>query len=140
MEAATPASSSSTRGLDDRDTDVFGQTGGNDGTGVVQHLAGVLEHTADDIGRMVRGVEVFLQLDGAAIGILDLDIAPGIDVDLLDSVGEDVLGQESILGHLRIQGVYQLALAHAVHRHAIVLQIAGDPALHLLLGLVAVLP
>ena len=82
---------------------------------------------------------MFLQLDGAAIGILDLDIAPGIDVDLLDSVGEDVLGQESILGHLRIQGVYQLALAHAVHRHAIVLQIAGDPALHLLLGLVAVL-
>ena len=88
---------------------------------------------------MIRGVEVFLQLDGAAVGILDLDIAPGIDVDLLDSVGEDVLGQESILGHLRIQGVYQLALAHAVHRHAIVLQIAGDPALHLLLGLVAVL-
>ena len=82
---------------------------------------------------------MFLQLDGAAVGILDLNVAPGIDVDLLDSVGEDVLGQESILGHLRIQGVYQLALAHAVHRHAIVLQIAGDPALHLLLGLIAAL-
>ena len=127
------------RGLDDRDTDVFGQTGGNDGTGIVQHLAGVLEHTADDIGRVVRRVEVFLQLDGAAIGILDLNVAPGIDVDLFDAFGEDVLGQKPILGHLRIKGVHQLALAHDVHRHAIVLQIAGDPALHLLLGLVAAL-
>ena len=127
------------RGLDDRDTDVFGQTGGNDGTGVVQHLAGVLEHTADDIGCVVRGVEVFLQLDGAAVGILDLNVAPGIDVDLLDAVGEDVLGQKSILGHLRIQGIHQFALSHAVHGHAVILQIAGDSALHLLLGLVAAL-
>ena len=127
------------RGLNDRNTDVLGQTGGDDGTGIVQHLAGVLEHTADDIGRVVRGVEVFLQLDGAAVGILDLNVAPGIDIDLLDAVGEDVLGQKPILGHLRIKGIHQLALAHAVHRHAIVLQIAGDPALHLLLGLVAAL-
>ena len=127
------------RCLDDRNTDVLGKTGCDDGAGVVQHLAGVLEHTADDIGRMVRGVEVFLQLDGAAVGILDFNVAPGIDVDLLEAVGEDVLGQKPILGHLRIKGIHQLALAHAVHRHAIVLQIAGDPALHLLLGLVAAL-
>ena len=82
---------------------------------------------------------MFLQLDGAAVGILDLNVAPGIDVDLLDAFGEDVLGQKPILGHLRIKGVHQLALAHTVHRHAIVLQIAGDPALHLLLGLIAAL-
>ena len=82
---------------------------------------------------------MFLQLDGAAVGILDLNVAPGIDVDLLDAVGEDVLGQKPILGHLRIQGVYQFALSHAVHGHTVILQIAGDPALHLLLGLVAVL-
>ena len=88
---------------------------------------------------MVRGVEVFLQLDGSAVGILDLDVAPGIDVDLLDAVGEDVLGQKPILGHLCIQGVHQFALSHAVHGHVVILQIAGDPALHLLLGLVAAL-
>ena len=82
---------------------------------------------------------MFLQLDGSAVGILNLDVAPGIDVDLLDAVGEDVLGQKPILGHLRIQGVHQFALSHAVHGHAVILQIAGDPALHLLLGLVAAL-
>ena len=82
---------------------------------------------------------MFLQLDGAAVGILDLDVAPGIDVDLLDTIGEDVLGQKPILSHLRIQGVHQFTLSHAVHGHAVILQIAGDPALHLLLGLVAVL-
>ena len=67
---------------------------------------------------MVWGVEVFLQLDGSAVGILNLDVAPGIDVDLLDAVGEDVLGQKPILGHLRIQGVHQFALSHAVPGHA----------------------
>ena len=123
-------------GLNDRNTDVFGQTGGDDGTGVVQHLAGVLQHTADDIGRMVRRVKVFLQLDGAAVGILDLDVPPGIDVDLLDAVCKDVLGEETVFGHFRVQSVHQLALRHAVHSHSVVLQIPGDAALHLLLGLI----
>ena len=88
---------------------------------------------------MVRRIKVFLQLDGAAIGILDLNVAPGIDVDLLNTVGKDVLGQKAILSHFRVQGVHQLTLGHALHGHAVILQIAGDTALHLLLGLVAAL-
>ena len=86
---------------------------------------------------MVRRVKVFIQLDGAAIGILNLDVTPGIDVDLLDAVCKDVLGEEAVLGHFRIQGIDQLALSHAIHSHTVVLQVSGNAALHLLLGLIA---
>ena len=127
------------RGLDDRNTDVLGQTGGDDGAGIVQHLAGVLQHTADDIGCMVRRVKVFLQLDGAAIGILDLDISPGIDVDLLNALGKDILGEKAVLSHFRIECGHQFSLRHAVNSHAVILQIPGNAAFHLLFCLITIL-
>ena len=80
------------RRFDDRDTNVLRQSGGNDRAGIVQYLAGVLQHTADDIGGVFRRIEMLLQLGGMTVGILDLNVPPGVDVDLLDSVCEDVLG------------------------------------------------
>ena len=80
------------RRFDDRDTNILCQSGGNDGAGIVQYLAGVLQHTADDIGGVFRRIEMLLQLGGMTVRILDLNVPPGVDIDLLNSVREDVLG------------------------------------------------
>ena len=80
------------RRFDDRDTNILCQSGGNDGAGIVQYLAGVLQHTADDIGGVFRRIEMLLQLGGMTVRILDLNVPPGVDIDLLNAVREDVLG------------------------------------------------
>ena len=80
------------RRFDDRDTNILCQSGGNDGAGIVQYLARVLQHTADDIGGVFRRIEMLLQLGGMTVRILDLNVPPGVDIDLLNAVREDVLG------------------------------------------------
>ena len=122
------------RRFDDRDTNVLCQSGGNDGAGIVQYLAGVLQHTADDIGGVFRRIEMLLQLGGMTVRILDLNVPPGVDVDLLDAVREDVLGQKSVLCHFRVQSVHQFRGRHAIHSNAVLLQIPCHAALHLLFG------
>ena len=82
---------------------------------------------------------MLVQLDGTAIGILDLDVTPGVDVNLLDTVCKDILGQEAVLGHFRVQGIHQFIGIHAVHGHTLILQIPSDTALDLLLGFLAAL-
>lgn len=42
-----------------------------------------MEHAPYDIDRMLRGLEVFLQLFTPAVIVLYLDIPPGIDIDFL---------------------------------------------------------
>ena len=123
------------RRFDDRDTNVLRQSGGNDRAGIVQYLAGVLQHTANDIGGVFRRVKMLLQLGGMTVGILDLNVPPGVDVDLLDAVCEDVLGQKSVLCHFRVQGIHQLRGCHAIHGNAILLQIPCHAALYLLFGI-----
>ena len=80
------------RRFDDRDTNVLCQSGGNDGAGIVQYLAGVLQHTANNVGGVFRRVEMLLQLGGMTVRILDLNVPPRVDIDLLNAVREDVLG------------------------------------------------
>ena len=82
---------------------------------------------------------MLVQLNGAAIGILDLDVPPGVDVDLLDAIRKDVLGQETVLSHFRVEGVHQLVLGHTVHCHALLLEETGNPPFHLGLGVLAVI-
>ena len=84
---------------------------------------------------MFRRIEMLLQLGGMTVGILDLNVPPGVDVDFLDAVCEDVLGQKSVLCHFRVQSVHQLRGCHAVHSDAILLQIPCHAALHLLFGI-----
>ena len=73
------------------------------------------------------------------VRILDLNVPPGVDVDFLNAVRKDVLGQKSVLRHFRVQGVHQLRGRHTIHGDAVLLQIPRHAALHLFLGVRVVL-
>ena len=68
------------------------------------------------------------------VRILDLNVPPGVDIDLLNAVRKDVLGQKSVLCHFRVQSVHQFRGRHAIHGNAVLLQIPCHAALHLLFG------
>ena len=88
---------------------------------------------------MFRRIEMLLQLGGMTVRILDLNVPPGVDIDLLNAVREDVLGQKSVLCHFRVQSVHQFRGRHAIHSNAVLLQIPCHAALHLLFGIRVIL-
>ena len=88
---------------------------------------------------MFRRIEMLLQLGGMTVRILDLNVPPGVDIDLLNAVRKDVLGQKSVLCHFRVQGVHQLRGRHTIHGNAVLLQIPRHAALHLFLGVRVIL-
>ncbi len=100
--------------------------------GVVQHHAGGMQHPAHHVDGVLGAFKPFLQLLCFPACILDLDILPAVDVDLLDAGSEHILGQEGELRHLRIDGVHQLLAAHALHGDPVILHIFGDVPLDLL--------
>ena len=102
--------------------------------GVVQYHATDMEHAADDIDGVFRAVEVFLQLDRFTIGVQYLDVTPGIHINFFNAGPEDVLGKQTELGHLRVEGIHQLVAGIAFDRDAAVLHIFGDVPLDLGLG------
>ena len=124
-------------GLHSGDTGVAGQMPRDQRAGVVQHHTGGVEHTADDGKRVFRRVKVFRELFASTVRILHLDIPPRVDVDLLNAVGVDIAGQEAELRHLGIDGVHQLRLCHACYGDTPVLQVLGDVAHELFLGVLA---
>ena len=109
----------------------------NQGTGIVQHHTGGVEHTADDGKRVFRRVKVFRELFASTVRILHLDIPPRVDVDLLNAVGVNIAGQKAELRHLRIDGVRQFRLRHACYGDTPVLQVLGDVTHELFLGVLA---
>ena len=80
---------------------------------------------------------MFRELFASTVRILHLDIPPRVDVDLLNAVGVDIAGQEAELRHLGIDGVHQLRLRHACYGDTPVLQVLGDIAHELFLGVLA---
>ena len=122
------------RGFEDSDADVFGEVAQDGGAGVVQHHAADMEHAADHIDGVFRAVEVLLQLDRFPVGVQYLNVPPGVHIDLLDAGPEDVLGEQTKLSHLRVEGVHQLGAGIALDRDAPVLHIFGDVPLDLGLG------
>ena len=124
-------------GLHSGNTGVAGQMPCDQRTGVVQHHAGGVEHSPDDGKRVFRRIEVFRELFASTVRILHLDIPPRVDVDLLNAVGVDIAGQEAELRHLGIDGVHQLCLRHACYGDTPVLQVLGDVAHELFLGVLA---
>ena len=93
-----------------------------------------MEHAADHIDGVFRAVEVLLQLDRFPVGVQYLNVPPGVHIDLLDAGPEDVLGEQTKLSHLRVEGVHQLGAGIALDRDAPVLHIFGDVPLDLGLG------
>lgn len=116
-------------------TDIFGEMAQYGGAGIVQHHTGNMEHPADHIDGMVGAVEVLLQLDHLAAGIQNFNITPGIDIDLLNTGAEDVLGEEAKLGHLGVESVHQLFPGQIPDSNSPVLDIFADVSLDLLLGI-----
>ena len=123
------------RSLEYCDTDIFGEMAQYGGAGIVQHHTGNMEHPADHIDGMVGAVEVLLQLDHLAAGIQNFNITPGIDIDLLNTGAEDVLGEEAKLGHLGVEGIHQLFPGQIPDGNAPILDIFADVSLDLLLGI-----
>lgn len=123
------------RSLEYCDTDIFGEMAQYGGAGIVQHHTGNMEHPADHIDGMVGAVEVLLQLDHLAAGIQNFNITPGIDIDLLNTGAEDVLGEEAKLGHLGVESVHQLFPGQIPDSNSPVLDIFADVSLDLLLGI-----
>ena len=109
----------------------------HDGAGVIQNHAADVEHPSNHIDSVLGAFKAFLQLDGAAVGILHLNVFPRIDVNFLNAAPEDVFGQKSKLRHFGVEGVRQLAAAHAVYRDTAVLDVLGDVAFELRLGILA---
>ena len=124
-------------GFHSGNTGVAGQMSRDQRAGVVQHHAGGVEHSPDDGECVFRRIEVFRELFASTVRILHLDIPPRIDVDLLNAVGVDIAGQEAELRHLGIDGVHQLRLRHACYGDTPVLQVLGDVAHELFLGVLA---
>ena len=123
------------RSLEYGDTDIFGEVAQYGGAGVVQHHTRNMEHPADHIDGMVGTVKVFLQLDHLAAGIQNFNITPGIDIDLLNTRAEDVLGEKAKLGHLGVEGIHQLFPGQIPDGNAPILDIFADVSLDLLLGI-----
>ena len=91
-----------------------------------------MEHAPYDIDRMLRGLEVFLQLFTPAVIVLYLDIPPGIDIDFLYPCSKNVLGEEGKLCHFRVKVIDQLFLCFSLYRDAVVADILCDVPLDLL--------
>ena len=104
-------------------------------TGVIQHHAGGMQHPAHHVDGMLGAFKPLLKLLCLPTCILDLDILPAVDVNLLDAGPEHIPGQKGELRHLRIDGVHQILSAHALHGDPVVLHIFGDIALDLGLGI-----
>ena len=125
------------RGLHSGNTGVAGQVPRDQRAGVVQHHAGGVEHSPDDGEGVFRRIEVFRELFTSTVRILHLDIPPRVDVDLLNAVSVDIAGQKAELRHLGIDGIHQLRLRHACYGDTPVLQVLGDVAHELFLGVLA---
>ena len=80
---------------------------------------------------------MFRELFVSTVRILHLDIPPRVDVDLLNAVGVDIAGQKAELRHLGIDGVHQFRLRHVRNSDAFILQVLGDVAHELFLGVLA---
>ena len=93
-----------------------------------------MQHTAYHIDRVFGTFKVFLQLSRDTIAVLHLHVIPGVHINFLNALPEDVLGQEGKFGHFSIKRVSELVLGHSRHCYPIILQVLGNVALDLLLS------
>ena len=105
--------------------------------GIVQNHTGRVEHTADYIDCVLGALKALGQFLRDASEILDFDIPPAVDVDLLNPCPKHVLGEEGKLRHLGINGIHQFLTVHPLYCDPVVLHILGDIALNLILDIPA---
>ena len=95
-----------------------------------------MKHPPDHIDGVLGTLKAFLQLDRAAVRMLYFNIPPRVDVDFLDRCRK-CISSKIRTPPFRCRGVRQLAAAHAVYRDTAVMDVFGDVAFELCLGILA---
>ena len=95
-----------------------------------------MEHTANHIYGVVGGLEFLVQLNVCAVGILNLNIVPGVNVYLLNACPENVFCKEREFRHFCVKLVYKLGLGHSLNGNPVVQQVLSDVPLDLIFHLV----
>ena len=103
------------------------------GLALSRTIPDVWKHTPDHIDCVLWTFKALGQFLCDTPGILDFDIPPAVDVDLLNPCPKHVLGEEGKLRHLSINGIHQFLTVHTLYCNPVVLHILGDIALNLIL-------
>ena len=108
----------------------------NSGRSVIQNHSGDVQHSPDNVYGVLGRLEFLVDFDVRAVGILHLNIVPGIDVDFLDSRAENVLCEERKLRHFGVELIHKFGLRQPLNGNTVIEQIFADVPLDLLLYII----
>ena len=108
------------RRFDCRDTGVVRQVSLCDRRGVVNDHPTMMQQPFDDVDRVRRTSEVFLQLDHSSVRVGQRNVIPCVDIDLVEISRAEERSEDGVFHHLRIQAVDELVFGETVNDEAAV--------------------